>query len=851
MAAKISDLYVVIEELIANGIEIEAPDELGRTAAETAKLHNNTEAYHIITKYVNAKHNVVVEDVKCGNGDITTLSIDESFHNQSANSGRISQSGDNSYDRHADTPTTGGSRADSRNEINTDSLGSGGRNSYRFSHLFDQTIIEENKNSSSSNSTSSPLPNRSNSFSKIKSDIIIYENPDDLNEPIYSNCDSPDWHNTAEVRDGSWQQVQSVANSKADSAELSDQMSELDEMLHKDLNTDFELHVKPTVEILKENWLELDKPVENSIVNDVGDNKTEDKEEFLNSNFLFAQKSSATTKLNNLVDSTVKTVNQYLPNTLTLNGSEESFKVDYAISNEKQNSEDKHSISSKSESTKTDSDESILSGCTSPNSQAKRKSYAEALASPRKMSQQYSPTKSTIFTKVPQRNFNFNQSNGNQKNFAYNGKSRQYRNNKGKQQVMPNEFMRTNKANNYSQKNGGGGANLNNTNYSHQNVVDKKHSPSTFDTKRNKSESVSSTDSSSVTSIKHKSTQVLNANWEDNYNKLLISIKHLLYRNSNPTIDNSQNEELSLLKNLSVFIYESNQQKIELELKQKEVALLKSSLDKMQHQVECEQKYCKELENKIAQRAMFDQCDMINGNVVPSEQHQQQRPDELSTTLDFMNQHYNLRTKHYESVINDQLNENFALKKQCHFLTEQLKAYESLQPTDGVGEKGSFIFSTAQKLGASLNKMEEKLTLYDEMGIRGNEEESRVRTRFIEQMHYEVSNLKEILSQLITLNYGLNTGEDKLANASLQQQPDYVNLSSIKRTTSRRKKLGPRKSFSMHDLANIDLCEENDTPANAPVNTNLHLDYACSFSYKSKYFQHKINELRKQLGTPS
>ena len=43
------------EELIANGIEIEATDELGRTAAQIAKLHANEEAHRVIVKYAAAK----------------------------------------------------------------------------------------------------------------------------------------------------------------------------------------------------------------------------------------------------------------------------------------------------------------------------------------------------------------------------------------------------------------------------------------------------------------------------------------------------------------------------------------------------------------------------------------------------------------------------------------------------------------------------------------------------------------------------------------------------------------------------------------------------------------------------
>lgn len=51
MAAKLPDLCVVIEELIANGIPIGAVDERGRTAAQVAQLNNNPQAYEIITKY--------------------------------------------------------------------------------------------------------------------------------------------------------------------------------------------------------------------------------------------------------------------------------------------------------------------------------------------------------------------------------------------------------------------------------------------------------------------------------------------------------------------------------------------------------------------------------------------------------------------------------------------------------------------------------------------------------------------------------------------------------------------------------------------------------------------------------
>ncbi|KPM12008.1 ankyrin repeat domain containing protein 38 [Sarcoptes scabiei] len=56
LAAKNPNLIVVIEELIANGIDIDAKDELGRTASEIAKQFNNNNSYDLIEKYVRAKH---------------------------------------------------------------------------------------------------------------------------------------------------------------------------------------------------------------------------------------------------------------------------------------------------------------------------------------------------------------------------------------------------------------------------------------------------------------------------------------------------------------------------------------------------------------------------------------------------------------------------------------------------------------------------------------------------------------------------------------------------------------------------------------------------------------------------
>lgn len=190
LAAKIGDLFLVIEELIANGIEIEATDELGRTAAQIAQLHGNEEAFRVITKYATAKAQPAMPMSSAAEDQLSAsvhLMVDGpgSYENISAmqNQHQHQHQHPNPYQQqHHPHPPPPISRTTSRNSGSSSKLsasdsfasnassksggggggGSGGHNFLRFSGLFEETILEENKkdSSASSSSTANGSPNK-------------------------------------------------------------------------------------------------------------------------------------------------------------------------------------------------------------------------------------------------------------------------------------------------------------------------------------------------------------------------------------------------------------------------------------------------------------------------------------------------------------------------------------------------------------------------------------------------------------------------------------------------------------------------------------------------------------------
>lgn len=240
MAAKIPDLFVVIEELIANGIEIEATDELGRTAAQIAQLHSNEEAHRVIVKYAAAK---AAPAMPISSAEEDQLSASLTVLQQqpasasnpfpfpastavsraaSRSSSKLSAS--DSFASNASSRSGGGSRA-----------GNDGHNFLRFSGLFEETIIEENKQKDSSASSGSSsftnsardyLPKKKKAPETMERSESIYENynPSSLKEALPVNL-------STEVVQRRRKSKQMIEPSREEENLLSDELSELDVLL--------------------------------------------------------------------------------------------------------------------------------------------------------------------------------------------------------------------------------------------------------------------------------------------------------------------------------------------------------------------------------------------------------------------------------------------------------------------------------------------------------------------------------------------------------------------------------------------------------------------------------------------
>ncbi|KAI2802430.1 Ankyrin repeat domain-containing protein 7 [Blomia tropicalis] len=224
LAVKIVDLYPVIEELIANGIEIDAIDELGRSAAQVAQLHLNDEAYRIIMKYS------IPNNVKRFDSNDSSLSFD--------------------YENNEEIMmlTTTATTATTATTTNTTTINDGKTETVEVHKVQDcsnhqlLSIIEEGSSSAKNSASSS---NESNGKLIKHESINVIED-----DTIYENCRVMDHEEEEEQELEQEQEEEEVVevNEQFQSKSIDDEidemssilnnMSSLDQMLQEGMNTD-------------------------------------------------------------------------------------------------------------------------------------------------------------------------------------------------------------------------------------------------------------------------------------------------------------------------------------------------------------------------------------------------------------------------------------------------------------------------------------------------------------------------------------------------------------------------------------------------------------------------------------
>lgn len=666
----------------------------------------------MITKYAQAKHAVVVEGEESGHSDSDTGSC----------CSLPSPASDQSPDRKETVSPEVSPSNMPANGVESESTvlpPRGPHQHYRFSGLLEEIILEE-----SGEKTSGQWK--------------------ELAEPIYSHCES----GNEAVTDS---RVTPVASSgKSDSADLSDPLSELDALLHKDLNTNFDLQVSAKVDSCKADWLGLVEQTES--------------------------------------DSAAPSV---CPDTPTLTQAKSALCDTRPKSNKlviDEPSQPVRLVASLDPPTSAPSDSPHASSGQSE--LAHRMSYAQALASPRKANSGLPANRQS------------SESSGS-----------------GSQRSPPTATTTTAQ---------GGRAKR-----QRERKANRKRAnglPPARPTLADQSTQAGDCQSAS----------------------LLLAVQRLLEQHqsgwSPPT---PPRDQVGVLQCLSSLLHHCQQSHIELELKEKETHLLRDSLDKAHSEIHSRLLHCRQLETQLAQRG-----------------HQPEGPDhtpclpphpgdldlERAVWIDFMQQHYRLKVAHYERAISEQLNENFELRKESHLLRQQLATYCGSfggRATDGaLVVKGNHP-GTGRQLAGLVECLEARLDSLEETSHHATSDPAVLRSKFVERFRHEMGRVRKVMAQLRSLQWrpepasACQNGES--LSGHTRRHSEYV--AESKSAGKGQRKLGPRKSFSLQDLSQLGLEESGQSVVPpSPPNANLHLDHASSFSYKSKYFQHKINELRKQLG---
>ncbi|KAJ6215397.1 hypothetical protein RDWZM_009897 [Blomia tropicalis] len=800
LAVKIVDLYPVIEELIANGIEIDAIDELGRSAAQVAQLHLNDEAYRIIMKYS------IPNNVKRFDSNDSSLSFD--------------------YENNEEIMmlTTTATTATTATTTNTTTINDGKTETVEVHKVQDcsnhqlLSIIEEGSSSAKNSASSS---NESNGKLIKHESINVIED-----DTIYENCRVMDHEEEEEQELEQEQEEEEVVevNEQFQSKSIDDEidemssilnnMSSLDQMLQEGMNTDL---------IVQSTMKPMDEETRLAAIAINSNNLSKKEKRSSRSDWLeLIGNSDSSSSLSSPINNS-KTIVKTINHEMTTNNCQTIAQ----------------------QPTMTTSTPIPVTP-TKPT-----KTFAQVVASP--------PSRHTIIPSSPTK-VNSNNSNNNHHQRNVNNKNKSNGNNwkQGK-----NGRSSSSSFSSSPDHSGGPGSPIKSCTVSPGDTL-----LSFMDNMNNNDQNHSTTKPNNRMRkplTRDQASQIDPINdYSVHYMSLIQSIERLLSSNrtaispttpSTPptatTINNgSMNEndvsmkEMQLLRRLSSLIYDSNHNLIELDYKRKEVHLLKQTIDTMQKQIENDQNYCRQLEEKIT--SMGKQQNQMDRRMGVNHNHQRLSiididNDNVNKDFEVNGNRIELTSESSMSMMADATSSSPAINSTSTSRLIQIDDTKSME----VHLRNELIQQFKDEV-ADLKHLSNVDNCDTDEGeedaINNADAGHKKRHSSLKQSDESENGKQQWQNSDITPNYdhgnkthqqgSLKHREDQQQHQQHQQRRQHSSASNTPRM-KRSNKLGMVHNGKRHRQRS---------------RSNLQSDYSSSFSYKSKYFQHKINELRMKLG---